>query len=263
MDFSNESKVQQIIIETDKKKKRPSFLCQHINVNDSKQLEDRIKIHLRLYGIKVLIGTCSLACMASVLMIIFRYEKGIQCFQCRGMIYNNPFLKEVDDERVIFCSELCATYFPIDAIECMHVDSSTEYRSHLMGFRGEVVDMRTTGSSDLCNTTMAGLFDGSNKMGCYECKQPISDPSINSEKSFWLDTIENISYSYCSNKCKNIIIRNCNKFRCNACHQVGYLKCSRCIQRSETDVDNLIVYYCSVECQRQDWPVHKLVCKKI
>ncbi|KAI8892911.1 hypothetical protein BC833DRAFT_330288 [Globomyces pollinis-pini] len=36
---------------------------------------------------------------------------------------------------------------------------------------------------------------------------------------------------------------------CSNCFQTGLLKCSRCITK-----------YCSVECQRLDWKIHKLIC---
>ena len=42
------------------------------------------------------------------------------------------------------------------------------------------------------------------------------------------------------------------KFACKECSKIGRLfKCSRCKD----------VYYCSKECQKKDWKLHKIICE--
>ena len=38
---------------------------------------------------------------------------------------------------------------------------------------------------------------------------------------------------------------------CFVCKKEGAKHCSRC----------RLIYYCGVECQKKDWPLHKLKCK--
>lgn len=47
-------------------------------------------------------------------------------------------------------------------------------------------------------------------------------------------------------------IENVNRNRaCFVCQKNSSLRCSKCKK----------IYYCSVECQKQDWHSHKLICR--
>jgi hypothetical protein len=115
----------------------------------------------------------------------------------------------------------------------------------------------------LCDFCPQNIHDNA----CFLCRKLLKGDNEQFSTDISVN-IHGIKYKYrfltCSIKCEkelspmikselgSIIDKNVsNKSLCKICNKPGDSKCARCKK----------IHYCSVECQKKDWPEHKKYCK--
>ena len=83
----------------------------------------------------------------------------------------------------------------------------------------------------------------------------LKHPNINvTAKATSISSSKEFDALYAAKSCKEVegYIKKAIKHRCLTCNKNGILKCGRCKK----------AYYCSKDCQRKHWKMHKIKCKE-
>jgi hypothetical protein len=226
-------------------KKIPLCKCQHSSGTN-------FKMFVILMGVQGLVEGCTRDCLnATVLQYVL--SDHISCVNCFKKIDSNSKTKIVQDpdqNEYLCCSIECVkNYRPSKFIKCNHVESST-YMAEDMTHQTQIyrnsdttLFMRRVCSN--CSTNEYPLA-GEQHFNCLDClkKTEIIEAKV------YKNIATNTSYVFCSTECADKYIKEQMAHLCAKCGLAGQKRCGICKW-----------IYCSAECQLNDWPEHKKICK--
>lgn len=242
-DMVTDDDLKNLIEEALNKGNIPRALCHHHITNTG---EPKFSLFLNIRGVNSIIGGCSNYCIADTMVMLMKNDR-LRCLECRVPFTLESTMKVRHDNYnngYLYCSQECFDKSPTIITRCPHntaKDFINAYKSlYYMGDNTSVYGVK------LCCKKCPFIISAHEKFHCYVCKNVIT-------------FTRNIALPINKAGCTYLVCNDvCNK----KLKQLNYNVCQKCGLYGNKQCANCKTFYCSRECQKNDWEVHKSTCTK-
>lgn len=221
----------------------PRALCHHYITNKE---EPKFSLFLNICGVNGIIGGCSNYCIANLMVMLLKNDR-LRCLECLTPFTLESTMKVRHDNYnngYLYCSQECYDKSPTIITKCPHIITTKDFINvhksvYYIGDRPSLYCVK------LCCKKCPIIICAYEIIHCYVCKNVITItkdilPRINVSRN---------TYFVCSGVCYKKI-------------QVNFKECRKCRLYGNKQCANCKTFYCSRECQKDDWEVHKSTCTK-